>query len=98
MTCRMVILAGVILVPIFPTLIAILLSNVDESLRGRAVGLFFCIGGIGWTAIPILIGSYAKRTNVQRSFLIAKASAALLTALTVALGIVLKQGPFDFGG
>jgi hypothetical protein len=47
--------------------------------------VFFCIGGIGWTAIPILIGLYAKRTTVQRAFLIATASATILTALCIAL-------------
>jgi fucose permease len=46
------------------------------------VGIFFCIGGIGWTAIPILIGAYAKRTSVQQAFFIATGSAVLLTVLT----------------
>ncbi len=91
LTCAMVVVAGLILGPIFPTLIAILLSHVQPSLHGRTVGLFFCIGGIGWTAIPILIGSYAKRTTVQRAFLIATASATILTALSVALGIFLRK-------
>lgn len=85
LTCAMVVMAGVILGPIFPTLIAILLSHVQPSLHGRTVGLFFCIGGIGWTAIPILIGAYAKRTSVQRAFLIATASATILTALCATL-------------
>jgi len=67
------------------TLIAILLSHVEPSLHGRVVGIFFCIGGIGWTAIPILIGAYAKQTSVQRAFLIATASAILLTSLCVVL-------------
>jgi len=84
-TCAMVILAGGILGPIFPTLIAILLGHLPESLHGRAVGIFFCIGGIGWTAIPILIGAYAKRTSVQKAFLIATGSAVLLTLLCVLL-------------
>jgi fucose permease len=52
-TCAMVVAAGLILGPIFPTLIAILMTHVEPSMRGRAVGVFFCIGGIGWTVIPI---------------------------------------------
>lgn len=80
-----VVLAGLVLGPIFPTLIAILLSNVDPSLHGRAVGVFFCVGGIGWTVIPMLIGSYAQRTTVQRAFVIAMASATMLTLLSVVL-------------
>jgi fucose permease len=90
-TCVTVIVAGLILGPIFPTLIAILLSNVETPLHGRAVGLFFCIGGIGWTAIPILIGRYASRTSVQRSFLIATGSAILLTILAVSLRFYLAE-------
>lgn len=85
MTCATVVAAGLILGPIFPTLIAILLGHVQPSLHGRTVGLFFCIGGIGWTAVPILIGAYARRTTVQRAFLIATASATILTALCAAL-------------
>ncbi|MBI5760150.1 MAG: MFS transporter [Planctomycetales bacterium] len=91
LTCAMVVAAGMILGPIFPTLIAILLSHVQPSLHGRTVGLFFCIGGIGWTAIPMLIGAYAKRTTVQQAFLIATGSAVILTALSVALGIALPK-------
>jgi fucose permease len=90
LTCSLVVVAGLILGPIFPTLIAVLLSHVPESLHGRVVGLFFCIGGIGWTVIPILIGAYAKRTSVQKAFIIAAISASMLTALSVSLWAHLK--------
>jgi fucose permease len=91
LTCAMVVVAGLVLGPIFPTLIAILLSHVPTPLHGRMVGIFFCIGGIGWTAIPLLIGAYAKRTTVQRAFLIATACAVLLTGLCAALGSALAK-------
>lgn len=93
LTCTMVILAGCILGPIFPTLIAILLSHLPGELHGRAVGIFFCIGGIGWTAIPIMIGAYAKRTSVQQAFLIATGSAVMLTLLCVLLKLSLPDAP-----
>jgi fucose permease len=93
LTCAMVVLAGLILGPIFPTLIAILLSHVTPSLHGRAVGLFFCIGGIGWTLIPILIGMYARRSTVQRSFLIAATCAVALTGFSVGLAILSAGNP-----
>jgi fucose permease len=85
LTCGLVVAAGLILGPIFPTLIAILLSHVEPAQHGRTVGLFFCIGGIGWTAIPLVIGAYAKRTSVQRAFLIAAGCAVLLTTCCIAL-------------
>lgn len=91
LTCAMVVIAGLVLGPIFPTLIAILLSHVPATLHGRTVGLFFCIGGIGWTAIPMAIGAYAKRTSVQRAFLIANVSATALTALCVVLMVSLRK-------
>jgi fucose permease len=83
--CILIVVAGAVVGPIFPTLIAILLGHVEQSLHGRAVGIFFCIGGIGWTVIPILIGMYAKRTSVQQGFLIASGSAVLLSALAIIL-------------
>jgi fucose permease len=85
LTCATVVAAGLVLGPIFPTLIAILLSHVPPALHGRTVGLFFCIGGIGWTAIPILIGACAKRTSVERAFWINTAAATMLTGLCLTL-------------
>ena len=85
--CILIVAAGAVVGPIFPTLIAILLGHVEPSLHGRAVGIFFCIGGIGWTAIPILIGMYAKRTTVQKAFLLASGSAVLLCALSIVLAL-----------
>jgi fucose permease len=85
--CFLIIAAGAIVGPIFPTLIAILLGHVETSLHGRAVGVFFCIGGIGWTIVPILIGSYAKRNSVQRSFLIASGSAVMLSIFAIILAL-----------
>ncbi len=80
-----VLAAGLVFGPIFPTLMAILLGHFDSALHGRAVGLLFAIGGIGWTVIPILIGAYARRTSVQRGFLIAVAAAVALSGIALAL-------------
>jgi fucose permease len=93
LTCALVVAAGLILGPIFPTLIAILLTHVEPAHHGRTVGIFFCIGGIGWTVIPLLIGAYARRTSVQRAFVIAAACAALLTTFCIALDAFLLHGP-----
>ena len=85
MAVAMVIAAGVVYGPIYPTIMAVLLGHVDPSLHGRAVGLLFAIGGIGTATIPAAMGAYAKRTSVQRGFLIAVASAVALTAVAVVL-------------
>lgn len=88
MAAAMVIAAGLIFGPIFPTVMAVLLDHFDESLWGRAVGLFFAIGGIGWTTIPVMMGAYARRTSVQRGFLIAVGAAVALSAIAVVLHII----------
>jgi fucose permease len=85
----LVLAAGLVFGPIFPTLMAILLGHFAPSVHGRAVGLLFAIGGVGWTAIPLLIGAYARRTSVQRGFLIAVAAAlglCVVAAVLVARG------------
>jgi fucose permease len=80
-----VVVAGLVFGPIFPTIMALLLGHFPKSLHGRAVGLFFAIGGLGWTAVPMLIGAYAQRTSVQRGFVMAAASAVGLCAIALIL-------------
>lgn len=83
--CTMVALAGLTFGPIFPTIIGVLTASVPATLAGRAVGLFFMIGGFGWSLIPMAIGAYARKAGVQRAFLIAVAAAVglLLTAVVL---------------
>jgi fucose permease len=85
LACGLVVLAGLAFGPTFPTIIGVLTGHVHPAFAGRAVGLFFMVGGIGWSVIPILIGTYARRTSVQRGFLIAVASAVGLTLTALAL-------------
>jgi fucose permease len=87
LTIAAVIGAGFVFGPIFPTIMAVLLGHFKTmpDVQGRAVGLLFAIGGIGWTMIPMLIGAYARRTSVQRSFLIAVASAVGLCIVATLL-------------
>lgn len=89
MAGAMVVLAGLVFGPTFPTIIGVLMGHVktdiSPDLGGRAVGLFFMIGGIGWSVIPILIGAYARKTSVQRGFLIAVAAGVGLTVVALAL-------------
>jgi len=81
----LVVLVGTIFGPIYPTLLAVLLGHFDPSLHGRAIGLFFTLGGLGCTVLPMMIGAYAKRTSVQRGFILAAASNAGLVLITLLL-------------
>jgi MFS family permease len=85
MAVAMVIAAGLVFGPIFPTIMAVLLGHFDPSVHGRAVGVLFAVGGIGTATIPAAMGAYAKRTSVQRGFLIAVCSAAALTLVAFVL-------------
>jgi MFS transporter, FHS family, glucose/mannose:H+ symporter len=76
---------GLVFGPVFPTLIALLSQYVPVTLFGRAVGVFFAIGAIGWVLIPAAIGAYAARTSVQRGFSIATASAVGLLVIMLAI-------------
>ncbi|MGD0092738.1 MAG: MFS transporter [Planctomycetota bacterium] len=81
----LVLALGVIFGPLYPTLLAVLLAHFDPPLHGRAIGVFFTLGGLGCTALPMFIGAYARRTSVQRGFLLAAASAAGLCVIAVLL-------------
>lgn len=85
MAVAVVVGAGLAFGPTFPTIVGVLTGHVDPALSGRAVGLFFAVGGIGWSVIPMLIGAYARKTSVQRGFLIAVAAAVGLTVMALAL-------------
>jgi len=87
LTAALVIAVGVIFGPIYPTLVAVLLGHFPASLHGRAIGLFFTLGGLGCTALPMLIGAYARRTSVQRGFILAAASAAGLALIALLLHV-----------
>jgi fucose permease len=76
---------GLVFGPVFPTLIALLSQYVPAALFGRAVGIFFAIGAIGWVLIPMAIGAYAARTSVQRGFSIATASAVALLVIMLVI-------------
>ena len=60
---------GLVFGPVFPTLMAVLLSHCEPATHGRAVGLFFALGGLGWTTIPVAIGGLRppdeRSTGVQ---------------------------------
>ena len=86
-TSALLIFAGLILGPIFPILIAQLVGHVSAELptmEGRAIGLFFCIGGIGWAVVPFMVGRMADRVGLQKSFLVvAGCSTGLVVMCTV---------------
>ena len=89
LAAALVIAVGVLFGPLYPTLLAVLLAHFDPSLHGRAIAVFFTLGGLGCTVLPMLIGAYARRTSVQRGFLLAAASVGGLCVVALLLALKL---------
>lgn len=86
-TAAAVVVSGLVFGPVFPTLMTVYLMGVPPTGIGRAVGFFFFFASVGWTVIPMLIGHVAKRTNIQRGFGVAAASAAVFVGLVLIRGL-----------
>lgn len=86
-----VLLCGLVFGPVFPALMTALRHGVPPGAYGRAVGFFFFFASVGWTVIPILIGTVTQRTNIQRGFLVACASAAVFVGFVTVRGFMLGR-------
>ena len=67
---------------------SVLLGSVPPGTMGRAVGFFFAFASVGWTVIPMLIGTVARKTDIQKGFWVAAASSAAFAALIAVRGIL----------
>jgi fucose permease len=88
-TSATICLAGLACGPVFPTMMAVVLLSVPPDTMGRAVGFFFSFASVGWTIVPMLIGVVARKTNIQRGFLVAAASGAVFLTLIVIRGMMI---------
>jgi fucose permease len=88
-TSALILLAGLACGPVFPTMMAVVLLSVPPDTMGRAVGFFFSFASVGWTVVPMLIGLVARKTNIQRGFLVAAASGAVFLTLIAIRGMMI---------
>ena len=88
-TSATILLAGLACGPVFPTMMAVVLLSVQPDTMGRAVGFFFFFASVGWTVVPMIIGVVARKTNIQRGFLIAAASGAVFLTLIAIRGMMI---------
>ncbi|MEX2579707.1 MAG: MFS transporter [Verrucomicrobiales bacterium] len=84
LTIGAILFAGLIYGPFFPNLMALLLSHFPVEVHGRAVGVLFACASVGWTVIPLVIGTVAKRTSINRGFVVAIVDGVLLLVVVVA--------------
>ena len=89
-TSTTVLLAGLACGPVFPTMMAVVLLSVQPDTMGRAVGFFFSFASVGWTVIPMIIGVVARKTDIQRGFLVAAGSGAVFLTLIVIRGMMIR--------
>jgi len=81
----LVVAAGLACGPLFPTVLAILFLGFDPSMHGRALGTTLAIGNLGYTLTPLVVGLVARKTSVQRSFIVLTLSGIGLIGVSVAL-------------
>jgi fucose permease len=81
-------LLGLLLGPIFPTLVGLLFRHFPEQSHGTAFGAMFALGATGNLLLPPVIGAYARRTNVQRSLRIPMIGSLLLSAVSFFAGLL----------
>jgi fucose permease len=77
-----VLLAGLALAPMFPTIVGVTFAQYEPRLYGSIFGIIFAVGLLGPTVVPKLIGYFSVGASVQRSLVLAGFMAALLLVLS----------------
>jgi fucose permease len=83
-------IAGALLGPIFPTLVAILFHFIPAEQWGTAFGAMFSIGSLGGLLLPPIMGVYAGQRGIRTSWRVPIFLAFLISL--VAIGLVLEWG------
>ena len=91
LTHALILLAGMACGPVFPTMMAVVLLSVPPETMGRAVGFFFFFASVGWTVVPMLIGLVARKSDIQKGFLVAAASGAVFLTLILVRGMMMGR-------
>ncbi|MBP1598590.1 MAG: putative transporter [Acidobacteria bacterium] len=84
----LVFLTGICFGPIFPTVVGVTFSKIDQSSYGSAFGIIFAIGLLGGSTLPAAIGMYSRGKPIKKSFPIAIAAALVLFVLAFLMGRV----------
>ncbi len=86
-------LLGLLLGPIFPTLVSVLFNNERfTGERGTVYGGMFAIGSLGSFVLPPAIGMYARRTNIQHALRIPLLVGLAMLVAAVILALVSVAG------
>jgi len=81
-----ILLAGLVLAPVFPTIVGITFAKFDPGLYGSIFGIIFAAGMLGGTFTPKLIGNLSVGSTVQQSLPIAAIIAVILLIVSLFIG------------
>ncbi len=81
-----VVLTGLVLAPVFPTIVGVTFAKFAPTLYGSIFGIIFSIGLLGATFVPKIIGNLSAGATVQQSLLIVLGMAAALFVVSLLLG------------
>jgi fucose permease len=79
------ILSGVMLGPIFPTLVGILFNFVEPEQRGVAYGAMFSIGSVGGLVLSPVMGIYASHRGIRSAWRIPLILALVISLVSIGL-------------
>jgi fucose permease len=86
-----VLIVGLALAPIFPTIVGVTFSQYEPRLYGSIFGIIFAVGLLGPTTVPKLIGSLSAGATVQKSLPVVAAIAAILCGLALLMARVARK-------
>jgi fucose permease len=81
------VLLGLVLGPIFPTLLGLVFAYFPEE-RGTAWGSVFALGSLGALALAPVVGATAQRKSVQVALRVPMLLALLLTAVSLVFALI----------
>ncbi len=85
-----ILLTGLALAPMFPTIVGVTFGKFDSSLYGSIFGIIFAIGLLGGTFVPKWIGNVSVGSTVQQSLVIPAVMGAILFLISLVIGRVGK--------
>jgi fucose permease len=85
------ILAGYSLGPIFPTIIALISSEVHPTMRSSAIGFLVSGGSMGAALLPWLFGNLAEQVGLWSLLPYVIGTTAIMSGLWLALQVVLSK-------
>ncbi|MCP4725320.1 MAG: MFS transporter [bacterium] len=83
-----VLVTGLALGPVFPTVVGYTFAKIPQEVYGSAFAIMFAVGLLGGTTVPKAIGNYAEGKTIRKSLIILVVTAAILTVVSIIFRMV----------